>query len=100
VPQLCIAQVKGSKRNDALIEAGLGQRARGSSESLLIFKVNVRPFAPLSRNTTDVLDILDTCQKGSDLIELPVLRVVDERRTIYSVLRVETVRAGRIVYDD
>jgi len=78
-----------------------------SSPILVIFLIDdpvdateMRPIAPHVGNSPHVVDGAYALEEGPDLVQLAIVRIVDERGAVDGILRVEDVRAGRVVDDD
>ena len=59
-----------------------------------------RPVAPHVGNTPHVIDGAYALEEGPDLIQLAILRIVNKRRAVNSIFRMEDVRARGVVNND
>ena len=78
-----------------------------SSSILFIFLIDdavdaaeTRPVAPHVGNAPHVIDGAYALEEGPDLIQLTIFRVVNKRRAVDGIFRMENIRARGVVNND
>ena len=77
------------------------------SSPLLVFFVyntvdatEMRPVSPHVGASPHIVDVAYTLEEGSDLVQLAIVGVINERGAVDGILGMEDVRAGRVINND
>ena len=60
----------------------------------------MRPVAPHVGDSPHIVNVANTLEEGSDLVQLAIVGVINERGAIDGILGMEDVRAGRVINND
>ena len=60
----------------------------------------MRPVSPHVGDSPHIVNVAYALEEGSDLVQLAVVGVVNERGAVDGILRMEDVRAGRVINND